>query len=67
VIHGKDLDPQLTLDNEPVVSEDIVSDEYLEREGDDQNWMFGHTARYLLAGGTAGAGEVLRLDLSIVY
>ncbi|KAF8529177.1 mitochondrial carrier [Hysterangium stoloniferum] len=54
-VHGKDLEAKLALDDEPVVTEDIVSDEHLETEEDDQNWVFGHTARYLFAGGIAGA------------
>lgn len=52
-----DRGPELT-DTLDEGTSDVKSgiEQKLERDDDEQSWLFGHTARYLLAGGIAGAG-----------
>jgi hypothetical protein len=55
--HARDPEPVLTLDE--VDLEDETEDDFdqeFEHE-DEHNWLVGSTAKYLLAGGVAGAGK----------
>lgn len=61
-LHGKDSEPILTLDNEPGVLDEEAYDYDYDLEEEDHAWAFGPTARYLLAGGIAGAGIFLFLN-----
>ncbi|KAF8517770.1 mitochondrial carrier [Gautieria morchelliformis] len=49
-----DTEPVLTLGDGSLDDEDGFDQEF-EHEVDEHSWLMGHTARYLLAGGVAGA------------
>lgn len=55
-LSAEDRPPSSTRDPEskPVVEDHL--EQGFENEHDEDSWLMGHTARYLLAGGIAGAG-----------
>lgn len=63
---GFNPEPTPTLGEEPQDKEDGFEQHYEHDDDDEHNWLMGHTARYLLAGGVAGAGTLVFsiMDLS---
>lgn len=57
-IHGKDTESVMSLDDEPDMSEDNDDYNYELEEEEAPSWLLGPTARYLFAGGVAGAGNL---------
>ena len=58
-LHGKDSEPMLSVDDGLNIEDESNYDydyDYELEEEEEHGWAMGPTARYLLAGGIAGAG-----------